>query len=85
MTNKATRAGRLTTLAVAAVGLCAVATPLSPAHAQLLGPIYLGWDFGNGFGIGIGQVPSAYNPCPTYGWPYYPHSCTVPAPAPVIR
>lgn len=57
MTNKATRAGRLMTLAVAAVGLCAVAFPLSSAHAQLLGPIYLGWDFGNGFGIGIGQVP----------------------------
>jgi hypothetical protein len=90
MTQKTTRAGKLITLAVAAAALCAAGAPLSPAKAQLLGDIYLGWDFGNGFGIGVGQVPSARNPCPTYGWPYYPWRCAVPAPvapapAPMIR
>ena len=43
MTKKATRAGRLMTVAVAAVSLFAVAIPLSSAHAQLLGQIYLGY------------------------------------------
>jgi hypothetical protein len=58
-------------LAVTAAAFGAVITLSSPAHAQLaLDQIYLGWDFGNGFGIGVGQVPSARNPCPTYGWPY---------------
>jgi len=89
MTEKTSRAGRLVTLAVAAAALVAAGAPLSPAKAQLLGDIYLGWDFGNGFGIGVGQVPSARNPCPTYGWPYYPWRCTAPvvapAPAPLIR
>lgn len=33
---------------------------------------YIGWDFGNGFGIGIGAPPSAYDKCATYGWPVYP-------------
>jgi hypothetical protein len=56
------RAGKLTVFAVAAVALCTLAIPTTPANAQLsLGQIYLGWDFGNGFGIGIGQVPSSYN------------------------
>ena len=50
--------------AVAALALGATALPPSPAHAQ----IYLGWDFGNGFGIGIGTPPSAYTPCPNYGF-----------------
>ncbi len=30
---------------------------------------------GGGIGIGIGPPPSAYNPCPTYGWPVYPYPC----------
>ena len=37
---------------------------------------YLGWDFGHGFGIGVGVPPSAYTRCPTYGWgPLYPYGC----------
>jgi hypothetical protein len=45
-----------------------------PASARA--QVYLGWDFGNGIGIGIGVPPSAYNPCPTYGWgPLYPFGC----------
>jgi len=62
---------KLATLAVAVAALGAVALPLNPAHAQ----IYLGWDFGHGFGIGIGTPPSAYTPCPNYGFGptcYYP-------------
>ena len=53
--------------------MVAVAIPLSAARAQP----YLGWDFGNGFGIGIGPPPSAYNPCPDYGWGpfFYPYGC----------
>src|SRR5712672_2398805 len=64
-TKRSRQAGKLTTLAVAAavVGLI---IPMAPASAQ----IYLGLDFGNGFGIGVGQVPSAQSPCPTYGWPW---------------
>ena len=68
---RARRSGNLTTLAVAAMAFGAVAIPLTPAKAQP----YLGWDFGNGFGIGIGPPPSAYNPCPNYGWPIYPYPC----------
>jgi hypothetical protein len=69
-------AGRLVTLAVAGAAFCAVAMPVTPANAQIdLSQVYLGWDFGNGFGIGVGPVPSAYNPCPTYGWPFYPSHC----------
>ena len=60
------RFGKFATLAFAATALGAVAMRTAPANAQM----YLGWDFGNGFGIGIGQVPSAYSPCPTYGWPW---------------
>jgi len=65
------RFGKFATLTVAAVAFGALAIPLTPARAQ----IYLGWDFGNGFGIGIGTPPSAYSPCPNYGWPYYPYPC----------
>jgi hypothetical protein len=36
---------------------------------------YIGWDFGNGFGIGLGTPPSAYDKCATYGWPVYPYGC----------
>jgi hypothetical protein len=48
------------------VALGALTLPTVSASAQM----YLGWDFGNCFGIGVGQVPSAYSPCPTYGWPW---------------
>jgi hypothetical protein len=65
------RFGKFATLAVAGAALGAMAIPPSPANAQ----IYLGWDFGNGFGVGIGTPPSAYTPCPNYGWPYYPYPC----------
>jgi hypothetical protein len=58
MQTKATRRlGRIATLAVAAAGLTALALPLQGANAQ---GIYLGWDFGNGVGIGLGTPPSAY-------------------------
>ena len=63
--------GNLAALAVAAAALGALAMPLTPANAQP----YLGWDFGGGIGIGIGPPPSAYNPCPNYGWPVYPYPC----------
>jgi hypothetical protein len=79
MSETRARTGKLVTLAAAITALGAVAMPFTPAHAQMdLRQIYLGWDFGNGFGIGVGQVPSAYNPCPTYGWPFYLGHC-VPA------
>jgi hypothetical protein len=67
----ALRFGNLAThlVAVAVLGTVMV-TP-----AQAGSEPYLGWDFGNGFGIGIGPPPSAYDPCPTYGWPVYPHPC----------
>jgi hypothetical protein len=67
----AQRVPRLAALGFATALLGAVAVPLAPADAQ----IYLGWDFGHGFGIGLGTPPSAYTPCPTYGWPYYPYRC----------
>ena len=51
------RFSRLAGLAVGALGLIAVALPLHQAKADTM---YLGWDFGNGFGIGVGAVPSAY-------------------------
>lgn len=65
------RFGKLATLAVAAAALGAIAIPLKPASAQP----YLGWDFGNGWGVGIGTPPSAYTPCPNYGWPGYHPYC----------
>jgi hypothetical protein len=85
--NKSIRAGRLAALtAAAAMVLGVIAIPVAPAHAQLaLDQIYLGWDFGNGFGIGVGRVPSSYNPCPSYGWPIYPNNCMAPAPAAFVR
>ena len=81
------KAGKLAILTTAAaMVLGAVAIPVAPAHAQLaLDQIYLGWDFGSGFGIGVGRVPSSYNPCPTYGWPLYPNNCMAPAPVAVMR
>lgn len=63
------RIGKLATLAAAAVALGFMALPFSPAQAE----VYLGWDFGNGMGVGIGTPPSAYSPCPNYG---FGPSCT---------
>ena len=65
--------GKIATLAVAALGLMAVALPLHQARANM----YLGWDFGNGFGVGIGTPPSAYGmhycgPFATYARCYNP-------------
>jgi len=51
------RFSRLATLTVATLGLIAVALPLHQAKADTM---YLGWDFGNGFGIGVGTPPSAF-------------------------
>ena len=51
------RFSRLATLAVASLGIVALALPLHPAKAD---GMYLGWDFGNGFGLGLGTPPSAY-------------------------
>ena len=51
------RFSRIATFAVVALGLAAVALPVHPAKADTM---YLGWDFGNGFGVGVGTPPSAY-------------------------
>jgi hypothetical protein len=51
------RLGIVATFAVAAFGLVAVALPMQSARAD---GMYAGWDFGNGFGIGVGPVPSAF-------------------------
>jgi hypothetical protein len=68
------RLGRIATLAIAALGLFAATIPLQTAKADTM---YLGWDFGNGFGVGVGQVPSSfgYHYCgivattgPCYNW-----------------
>ena len=56
-TKQNRRLSRLAALSVAALGLIAVALPMQPAKADMT---YLGWDFGGGFGIGVGPVPSAY-------------------------
>jgi hypothetical protein len=48
--------GRVATLATAALGVLAIAMPLHEAKAQ---GMYLGWDFGSGWGVGIGTPPSA--------------------------
>jgi hypothetical protein len=63
--------GKLATLVVAVAALGTMVVTAAQAGSEP----YLGWDFGNGFGIGIGTPPSAYDPCPTYGWPYYPYPC----------
>lgn len=51
------RFSRLATLSAAALGLLAVALPLHQTKAD---GMYLGWDFGNGVGVGVGTPPSAY-------------------------
>ena len=71
--TSARRLGKFATLAAAAMALGTLALPLQPANAQ----VYLGWDFGNGWGLGLGTPPSAYERCPNYGFgpecyrPYY--------------
>ena len=35
---------------------------------------YIGWDFGNGVGIGFGPPPSAHESCDAY-WPFHPSGC----------
>ena len=65
------RFGKLAALIIGAAALGA----LSGTPASAGGEPYLGWDFGNGFGVGVGTPPSAYDPCPTYGWPAYPYAC----------
>lgn len=67
------RACALRFAAVALLAAAAVAMNGRPASAGA--EPYLGWDFGGGFGIGIGPPPSAYDACPTYGWPVYPYRC----------
>ena len=56
-TGKNRRLSKIAAITVATLGLGAVALPLHPAKADMM---YLGWDFGNGYGIGVGAVPSAY-------------------------
>ena len=56
-TERTRRLSRVATLAVAALGLLAVALPLQSAKAD---GMYFGWDFGNGFGVGLGTPPSAF-------------------------
>ena len=55
------RFSRIAAAAVGAIGLAALAVPLTSAQAQVP---YLGVDFGNGWGIGIGAPPSAYGMAP---------------------
>jgi hypothetical protein len=73
-TRRNRRLSKIAAMTVAALGLVAVALPLHTAKADM---VYLGWDFGNGYGVGVGTVPSAYGyhycgfvatrgPC--YGW-----------------
>ena len=72
MSSANSGSGRFSRLAMPAVVAAALGAAALPAAAQP----YLGWDFGNGFGIGIGTPPSAYTPCPDYGWgPFYPYRC----------
>ena len=59
------RFSRLASLTIAAIGLAALTLPLSPANAQ-----FIGLDFGNGVGIGLGTPPSAYGYY-RYGYPAY--------------
>lgn len=65
------RLGIFAAFAITAAAIGGVAS--SPANAG--SEPYLGWDFGHGLGVGIGTPPSAYDPCPTYGWPASPYRC----------
>jgi hypothetical protein len=63
---------RKSLLISAVVTSVAVVPCLFASPAKAGSEPYIGWDFGNGFGIGIGTPPSAYDKCATYGWPIYP-------------
>lgn len=69
-----TRARRLQI--ISALTLAAAMLGVVTARPAQAGPEpYLGWDFGGGVGVGIGTPPSAYDACPSYGWPVYPYGC----------
>lgn len=77
------RLRRIVAFFVGAVGLCAMAVPLTSAQAQVP---YLGVDFGGGVGIGLGVPPSAYGVAPFSPispftpYPYPPAYTYAPAP-----
>jgi hypothetical protein len=61
-----TRKRRFSSIAAAAIGLiglAALTVPFGSAQAQVP---YLGVDFGNGWGVGIGAPPSAYGVAPAF-------------------
>jgi len=55
------RFSRIAAAAVGAIALAALVVPSTSAQAQVP---YLGVDFGNGWGVGIGAPPSAYGMMP---------------------
>ena len=57
------RFNRIAAAAVGVIGLAALAVPFGSARAQVP---YLGVDFGNGWGVGIGAPPSAYGMAPAF-------------------
>jgi hypothetical protein len=63
------RFGLIGTLIGSALGLCAVALPLSPAKAQCLG-VDLGFGCA-GLGVGSWYTQPHYYGYPYYGYPYY--------------
>jgi hypothetical protein len=68
-----TRKRRFSKIAAAVVGVIGLAALTVPAQAQVP---YLGVDFGNGWGVGIGAPPSAYGMAPAsplspFFGPYY--------------
>jgi hypothetical protein len=78
-----TRKRRFNRIAAAAVGAIGLAALAAPAQAQVP---YLGIDFGNGWGIGIGAPPSAYGMAPAsplspfFGPAYVAPAYVAPAP-----
>jgi hypothetical protein len=61
--------GLIGMLIVSALGLCAVALPLSPAKAQCMG-VDLGFGCA-GLGVGSWYTQPHYYGYPYYGYPYY--------------
>jgi hypothetical protein len=59
--NGGTGSLRIAAAAIATTAVLSAAIPIAPAHAQVP---YLGVDFGNGFGIGLGPPPSSYGMAP---------------------